>query len=650
MRYSSSKQREYIKQFESASKKVVISELEEKRNENTKVLKTSDNREVYNIHLSPIHYENNGKWEDIDATLEVVNGKLVPRSAGFSLDAPLDLSHLTFKRNSLEVNFIPLTKSISIEPINTGVRKLVTFDNKPDSNEVEFKLEIPAGSKVFYTDKSLIGKQDEIRKLLSKTDKERLSAEKREEYARAKSLNNEIQGLEKQLQEIALVEWDKSTEVTFEGAMQIRKNEDTVYVRDPQVWDANRTPAPIKIKLTKRGSDLLFIKVLPQDFLDTAEYPIKTDGTASYYAGGGDGYVRYDNASWSTARGATTGSIVDYTNTVTFFCYTTNNFGSSYRIVRSFFPYDTSAIGSGATISSATMYFTYDSGLTNANSSDWDIVSASQASTTSLTTADYNQIGSTVFGSIALSSVSGTFSIALDANGIANISKTGVSKFAARNSRDTDNAAPTGDNDFNGRYSEYSGTGSDPYLSVVTGTSYTKSTTDTTTLVDSKANQTQKAIANALTLVDSMNKSVTSFFTDVVTLVASLSTTSVFTKVLTDVITSVDSVASKISGKTLSENITLVDVLSTLSSYGKSLVEQVVLVASLSTGKMISRTFSEVITLVDSYSTAFVAGRTLTESTSVSDRLVGLLNGVNMKWSDQYTAEVGTWVDQYFDF
>ena len=91
---------------------------------------------------------------------------------------------------------------------------------------------------------------------------------------------------------------------------------------------------------------------------------------------------------------------------------------------------------------------------------------------------DFDQIGSTVFATKALTdwvTTDGTYNtFTLGAGGIANISKTGISKFATRISLDTSNTAPTGVNVTNCYYSDAVGTATDPKL---TGTSTTPAAT-----------------------------------------------------------------------------------------------------------------------------------------------------------------------------
>jgi len=120
---------------------------------------------------------------------------------------------------------------------------------------------------------------------------------------------------------------------------------------------------------------------------------------------------------------------------------TTNNQFATMR--RSIMCFDTSSMGTGATIDSAiiSMY-----GFINTNAlggtPDLDIVASTPASNNEIVNADYSNLGTTVFSSIAQSSLStGAYNdFTLDTNGEANIDVSGISKFGGRTSWDTDNS------------------------------------------------------------------------------------------------------------------------------------------------------------------------------------------------------------------
>jgi hypothetical protein len=118
---------------------------------------------------------------------------------------------------------------------------------------------------------------------------------------------------------------------------------------------------------------------------------------------------------------------------------------NQYSVVtRLIFTFDTSPLGSSASISSA-VFSLYGNGKANGFSGtapELDVVSATPASNNNLVSADYGQTGSTPFASVTYSSWTSSVynDFTLDSNGIANVSKTGISKFATRLNWDTDNS------------------------------------------------------------------------------------------------------------------------------------------------------------------------------------------------------------------
>lgn len=110
-------------------------------------------------------------------------------------------------------------------------------------------------------------------------------------------------------------------------------------------------------------------------------------------------------------------------------------------LARGFFLYDTSALGASAIISVATVGLYFDAKVTTLGTNDIHIVSSTPNSNTVLANGDYSQVGSTSFGNWANAVFGGAGYMTknLDANGISNVSKTGISKFAIRCSSDLNN-------------------------------------------------------------------------------------------------------------------------------------------------------------------------------------------------------------------
>jgi hypothetical protein len=158
-----------------------------------------------------------------------------------------------------------------------------------------------------------------------------------------------------------------------------------------------------------------------------------------------DGYANYNDATYATARNAATGEAAS--DTINYETGTQHSlFSGTYYIGRCFFLFDTSAIGDTDTISAATFSYYLVDGVNNVDATHTAaVVSSSPASNTAIGTADYDQVGSTSFGSSAYSgSTSAYKDFSLNASGIANISKTGVSKFGTRGTEDINNTAPSG--------------------------------------------------------------------------------------------------------------------------------------------------------------------------------------------------------------
>jgi hypothetical protein len=113
-----------------------------------------------------------------------------------------------------------------------------------------------------------------------------------------------------------------------------------------------------------------------------------------------------------------------------------------YRSIRSF---NTSALGTGATISSAVLSIYY-----SAKYNFWiptspvHIAGASPANPGNLVTADYSNVGRTSFGSVAWASISaGVYTdFTLNGSGLAAINKTGVSSFSTQIGFDINNSDP----------------------------------------------------------------------------------------------------------------------------------------------------------------------------------------------------------------
>lgn len=249
------------------------------------------------------------------------------------------------------------------------------------------------------------------------------------------------------------------------------------YFRPFLVWDSvNLTQDSINVDYIVENGNYFITKHITADYFSRSLGDVFTDTTTSYYAGAGDGYSGLQQSNtWANVRGASSGNATSATATNAI--PITDNTGG-YRIFRSFFPIDTSGIGAGATVDSATFYTKQRAGgglLVRAL--ETALVSTSQASNTALTNDDYDQVGSTDLCDTRPTPTAtyDVVSYALNASGLSAVNVSGYTNLGLRGTGDMDDVAPSSSPFYDDIYtSEQTGTDDDPYLEVT----YTPPTAD----------------------------------------------------------------------------------------------------------------------------------------------------------------------------
>ena len=201
------------------------------------------------------------------------------------------------------------------------------------------------------------------------------------------------------------------------------------------------------------------------------------------FTGAGDGNVTSGSStSWDTVHDATVGIAADYTTSPT--RVTVGKFSGTFEIRRSFFPFDTSALPTGISISSAVLGLYATSLVGNADNDGDDffvVVQTSQASNTQLVTADFDQAGAINnptegsnridYGSFTLNAYN---NFTLDSDGIAWISDSGFTLLGVREGHDVIDSAYAGadgaSNQLRFATSEATGTTNDPTLTITYST------------------------------------------------------------------------------------------------------------------------------------------------------------------------------------
>lgn len=178
--------------------------------------------------------------------------------------------------------------------------------------------------------------------------------------------------------------------------------------------------------------------------------------TTTVYANAGDIVLRKSSAAWATVRGATASD--SSTNASPTYVGWEKESASVFNGYQPFFPFDTSSIGSGDTISSATFSIYLNGDNTVADSQQLSIANSTQATWNSLGTGDFDQRGGATEGCTRVScptgATSGYLDFTLDATGRgfiarsgetipASASASGKTQLAIRWSSDLDNSTPT---------------------------------------------------------------------------------------------------------------------------------------------------------------------------------------------------------------
>ena len=175
---------------------------------------------------------------------------------------------------------------------------------------------------------------------------------------------------------------------------------------------------------------------------------------------------------WIAAHDAATGDFASATETGDFVGDRTFN-ATDFNIARLLVLFTTSTIGTD-TITSATFSLANTaSAKTDTDASSMHVVASTPSTNSDVVVADFDQFGTTSFGSKTILSWTDTDTtyndITLNATGIAAIATAGTTKFGVRSGMDMTNTTPTipGGNRVFVYFADQAGTATDPKLVVV---------------------------------------------------------------------------------------------------------------------------------------------------------------------------------------
>ena len=253
------------------------------------------------------------------------------------------------------------------------------------------------------------------------------------------------------------------------------------------------------IKTDGSGYSIL-TKHIKASFFSGVTYPVFTDAVTAFNPDAdaestsvdGETYT-WGGSNWDTEHDKTTANARD-TTTSSFIGHFKSNIGTNqYSLARMFYLFDTSALGSGEPIQSATFSHYYLSGWVNdagggsvASTKSSTVVQSSPASNTALASGDFDQCGSVDNPTEGIDSgdrfdawddwtLNQYNDIELNSTGVGWVSDDGITKLGVRVTLDCTDSDPGAGYYINlagTAYADYSGTDKDPKLTVTHGTTF----------------------------------------------------------------------------------------------------------------------------------------------------------------------------------
>jgi hypothetical protein len=227
------------------------------------------------------------------------------------------------------------------------------------------------------------------------------------------------------------------------------------YIRRAFMVDNGKTPIDddyrrkLKVFWERRGNVLWQAKVLPLNFLNNAIYPVYADSLLSYDSDTDDAaYNNQGKANWALARdtdpcdniAVTQGDLETFASSIW-------RGDGTYRVYRSYFPFNTASLPDAATITGADLKMSVTGIFDNDNDAQGYIAVCNCDShptpPTDSTTADWDQFNDVDGGNVDLSNITddqyNTWT--LNATGYGWISKTGWTKLGLREGHDLEDSA-----------------------------------------------------------------------------------------------------------------------------------------------------------------------------------------------------------------
>lgn len=302
----------------------------------------------------------------------------------------------------------------------------------------------------------------------------------------------EARKLAGKLMQASRKEWAKSGKLRSKFSVEFRpaalKPETrSIITRDFHIWDSGPEhdsdgmprKQRIDVELEQVGNGLVLTKILPRGFFEAAiandQFPVFTDATDTFYSHTGDASGTIATSAgyttWASIRAATDAQSMDNASTSFFVAA---GHPSNYVLSRSFMSFDTSSISDDAVLQSGSLALTANSANTGSTTNTWAITAHSSSNHTGFVLGDFDQLtlnsptelSDSRKNQTGWSSAGVVQTYTLNAAGLSNVSLNGYTPIVLRCGQDIDNVEPGTYQYVEVRSSDYTGTASDPTLSI----------------------------------------------------------------------------------------------------------------------------------------------------------------------------------------
>lgn len=457
-------------------------EIQAKRTYHEKYYDNGDGTFTLQSHIGHVHYKDeNNEFQESDIQFEEQADRFVMTKHNYELEVAKDFSAplLMRYRNKYEgANHVITYEPFALAWYNHQTNDLQIFRNQQSVQGVCNTEK----NRIYYTNAFGNGVDFEITLKRSGFTKEIVISNKPNQFPIPPTAQHRLVALFKYSGSGLKVlrnegeEWNKDTHLEGGDGFEIQEEINSLaksFILPAYGVDSDGKQTSLRVMWTKRNNQLWQIKEIPLDKMQNATFPVRFDTTTTYYTTSSRDAMIYNGSSgtytqarWDSAHDATSGTLAGGT-------YMTAGavLRSTYLdIRRAFLSFDTSGIGSGFTITDASLFLTGFNAVSAKAGSDSNVyaVASTPANPASFAGGDYDQVGTTTFGSIAMPiSVNTQYELVLNSSGLANIDPLGDSCFALRWGDDLNDSFPAlGDFEPSFKTNEETGTTYDPYLEV----------------------------------------------------------------------------------------------------------------------------------------------------------------------------------------